>query len=127
MTGIGQSMLEEGDAVNWQSLFRSNEHLMLQWCHRAPGMICSFKHDPPSGLTDLLVRGGNTIVSAGALKKGVSLCHGTDGNGFALLELYRRTQDHSWLAQARFFAMWAIEQSEDLFADSGQWRYSLWT
>ena len=61
------------------------------------------------------------------LAKGAGLCHGTAGNGFALLELFRRTGDSLWLDRARRFAMHAIEQSERMAARYGRRRYSLWT
>lgn len=75
----------------------------------------------------LLIRGARLIVAAGPLEKGVALCHGTDGNGAALLEMHRRTGDAFWLERAREFAMWALAQSEAEFNRAGQWRYSLWT
>ena len=61
------------------------------------------------------------------LSKGVGICHGTDGNGVALLEMHRRTGDPAWLAHARKFAMWAIDQSEAEREHHGAWRHSLWT
>ncbi len=74
-----------------------------------------------------MLQGGELIVQAGALNKGVSICHGTDGNGLALLELYRLTADPRWLERARQFASWALEQSEQAFKHQGHWHYSLWT
>jgi hypothetical protein len=47
---------------------------------------------------------------AGPLVKGSNLCHGTGGNGYAFLKLYRRTGDAVWLERARAFAMTAIAQ-----------------
>ncbi|MEO8739330.1 MAG: lanthionine synthetase LanC family protein [Casimicrobiaceae bacterium] len=35
------------------------------------------------------------------LNKGAGLCHGTAGNGYALLKFYRRTGDAIWLERAR--------------------------
>jgi hypothetical protein len=61
------------------------------------------------------------------LKKGSNLCHGTAGNGYAFLKLYRRTGDAEWLERARAFAMHAIVQSERDARQYGQRRYSLWT
>ncbi len=39
------------------------------------------------------------------------------GNGFAFLELFRRTGDELWLDRARRFAIHAIEQSERMAAE----------
>jgi hypothetical protein len=78
--------------------------------------------------SDRLVRAGGELTwNAGPLAKGAGLCHGTAGNGFAFLELFRRTGDELWLDRARQFAMHAIEQSERMAAEYGRYRYSLWT
>ncbi|WFU43082.1 lanthionine synthetase LanC family protein [Bradyrhizobium sp. CB82] len=37
--------------------------------------------------------GGRFTWAAGPLTKGSNLCHGTGGNGYAFLKLYRRTND----------------------------------
>ena len=71
-------------------------------------------------LTDLLVAGGELTWHAGPLRKGGSLCHGTAGNGWAFLKLWKRTGDDRWLARARAFAMHALEQIDGA-------RFSLWT
>ena len=57
----------------------------------------------------------------------ISICHGTAGNGYAFLEVFRRTGDERWLDRARRFAMHALEQVERLRAQRGRGRYSLWT
>src|SRR5690606_34281851 len=56
------------------------------------------------------LRAGSLIWDAGPLKKGIGICHGTDGNGFALLQIYKKTNDPVWLDRARKFAMHAINQ-----------------
>ncbi len=81
----------------------------------------------PEPIDDLLIAGGETIWRAGPLKKGANLCHGTAGNGYAFLKLYKRTGDEKWLAYARAFAMHAIAQSEADCVAHGMRRYSLWT
>ena len=65
--------------------------------------------------------------SSGPLVKGSNLCHGTGGNGYALLKLYQRTRDSLWLDRARAFAMHGIVQTEEATSSYGQARYSLWT
>ncbi|MRD48805.1 lanthionine synthetase LanC family protein [Caenimonas koreensis] len=64
---------------------------------------------------------------AGPLSKGAGLCHGTAGNGYALLKLWTRTGDAIWLARARAFAMHAIEQVEAERIKHGQGWHTLWT
>ena len=75
----------------------------------------------------MLLGAGRAIWQAGPLTKGYGLCHGTAGNGYAFLELYRRTGDAAWLERARAFAMHAIEQQDLMRQQFGVGRYSLWT
>jgi lantibiotic modifying enzyme len=100
--------------------------LLVQHCHGAPGMVTSL-----AGLSepidDLLLAAGNLTWTAGPVRKGSNLCHGTAGNGFAFLKLFERSGDEMWLDRARAFAMHAIEQSEARKAEVGRGRYSLWT
>jgi len=105
-------------------------HMLVQWCHGAPGVVTSLA-DFPVGLSaemdSLLLEAGETVWRAGPLAKGYGLCHGTAGNGYAFLKLYRRTGDDRWLERARAFAMHAMAQYEQRYADFGGGRYSLWT
>jgi hypothetical protein len=78
-------------------------------------------------LEDVLLAGGDLIWAAGPLAKGSNLCHGTAGNGYALLKLSRRTGDTRWLDRARAFAMTAIAQCRAARLQYGRGRYSLWT
>ncbi len=115
--------------ANWPAGFGGTGYL-VQHCHGAPGMITCLA-DLPSGINatfdQLLIKGGELTWKAGPLTKGPNLCHGTAGNGYAFLKLYRRTGDVKWLERARAFAMHAIEQSERHALEYGQRRYSLWT
>ncbi len=102
---------------------------LCQYCHGAPGMVATFADSPfkQPELETLLDQGGQLTWVAGPLAKGSSLCHGTGGNGYAFLKLYRRTQDPIWLERARAFAMTAIAQSREARKEFGRGRYSLWT
>ncbi len=62
-----------------------------------------------------------------ACRRPHGMCHGTAGNGYAFLTLYRRTGDAVWLDRARAFAMHAIGQSEKMKQEHGPGRYTLWT
>lgn len=124
--------IERGRLANWpQSAItprRGRRDLLVQWCHGAPGMITSLSAALDDAESDRLLRAGGELTwQAGPLAKGAGLCHGTAGNGFALLELFRRTGDSLWLDRARRFAMHAIEQSDRMAARHGRRRYSLWT
>src|SRR5262245_38292519 len=78
---------------------------LCQYCHGAPGMVATFADAPftSSEFETLLVEGGQFSWAAGPLSKGSNLCHGTGGNGYAFLKLYRRTKDAMWLERARAF------------------------
>jgi hypothetical protein len=102
---------------------------LCQHCHGAPGMVTTFADAPFSSpqLEALLIEGGNLAWAAGPLAKGSNLCHGTGGNGYAFLKLYRRTGDGVWLERSRAFAMTAIAQARESRAQLGRGRYTLWT
>lgn len=116
--------------TNWPAIVPSNQPPVLcQHCHGAPGIVTTFA-DAPFSTPDfeaLLLRGGELTWNAGPLVKGSNLCHGTGGNGYAFLKLYRRTGDPVWLERARAFAMAAIDQVRGARAAFGRGRYSLWT
>jgi hypothetical protein len=97
----------------------------LQWCTGAPGIL--------AGAWDyldeeLVLAGAELIWQAGAHcdEKGHGLCHGTSGNGFALLKAFARTGDELWLDRARRFAVHALGQADRIAAANGR-RYSLFT
>ena len=124
----------EGDLANWpsssQPLGAPGSRALVQWCHGAPGIITSFAGLPRGRSREadgLLVRGGELTWRAGPLAKGPGLCHGTAGNGYAFLELHRRTGEARWLERARAFAMHAMAQSDQARVRHGRRRYSFWT
>jgi hypothetical protein len=121
----------EGGEANWRVLLdipagKSPGYLM-QICHGAPGFIVCVADIRSEDLDPLLCAAGEAIWTAGPLKKGSNLCHGTAGNGYAFLKLHQRTGDPKWLERARSFAMHAIAQTEADARRYGQLRYSLWT
>jgi hypothetical protein len=119
----------EDDYANWPPELGGRKYL-VQHCHGAPGMINCLA-ELPTGLSPefdhLLVKGGELTWRAGPSSKGSNLCHGTSGNGYAFLKLYRRTGNKVWLERARAFAMHAIGQCERHAQKYAQLRYSLWT
>ncbi len=106
--------LEDGLA-NWSSEGK------LQWCASAPGVVCAARDYLDE---ELLVAGAELVWQAGAPAddKGHGICHGTSGNGFALLAAFDRTQDELWLDRARRFAIHALAQARRMPG-----RYSLFT
>ena len=85
--------------------------IRTQWCHGAPGMITSLGDVLDE---DLALAGGELTWRAGPLAKGPGLCHGTAGNGYALLTLLERTGDQLWLERAR-----RIRRARDLAGRAG--------
>ncbi len=121
--------LEDGDAENWISMGEPTSGNRMQWCHGAPGVLIALGSYAPGDpvIEDAVLRGGRAIWKAGPLKKGPGFCHGTAGNGYALLRVFQRTGDTAWLERARRFAMHAIAQAAEWRARFGMPSYSLWT
>ena len=118
-----------GDHVNWRVELDGarGSPMLLQFCHGSPGFVVCLAGLPSTEVDSLLLAAGDTIWTAGPLAKGSNLCHGTGGNGYALLKLFQRTGDSRWLERARSFAMHGIAQTEEHASRYGQLRYSLWT
>jgi lantibiotic modifying enzyme len=111
----------------WSQLARPRDgRICLQWCTGAPGVLAGAWEYLDE---ELLLAGAELIWQAGAHsdEKGHGLCHGTSGNGFALLKAFARTGDEQWLERARRFAVHALAQTERLAAANGRRRYSLFT
>jgi hypothetical protein len=124
----------DGDAVNWPpgtfAARPGRPNMLVQWCHGAPGIVTALADFPPGRspeMDEMLVGAGHAVWKAGPLNKGHGLCHGTAGNGYAFLKLYRRTGDSLWLQRARAFAMHAIEQCARMRKQHSVGRYTLWT
>lgn len=115
----------DGWAVRWpEQLDRVHppERWRTQWCHGSPGIVIALAdHLARTPEADeLLLGGGELTWRAGPLRDNASLCHGTAGNGYALLKLFARTGDEVWLSRARAFALHAVDQARDA-------RYPLFT
>ncbi len=124
----------EGDAVNWPpgtfATRPGRPALLMQWCHGAPGFVTALADFPvghSAEMDSMLVAAGQAVWQAGPLTKGYGLCHGTAGNGYAFLKLYRRTGEALWLDRARRFAMHALQQRDPMRKEYGVGRYTLWT
>ena len=120
----------EDDRVNWPNSdglgLEWEGEIRLQWCCGAPGIVASAASYLDE---DLLLAAAETVWQAGAHgpDKGANICHGTAGNGYALLKTFERTQDELWLDRARRFAVHALEQARRARTERGHGRYSLWT
>lgn len=58
------------------------------------------------------LRCGEVVWERGLLVKGYSLCHGTAGNGYTFLQLYRLTGDRKHLNRAARFAEWCLSSDQ---------------
>jgi len=117
------AVVEDGLA-NWpphagMGLADTDGEIRVQWCNGAPGMVTALADVLDD---ELLLAGAELTWRAGPLRKGAGLCHGTAGNGYALLKAFARTGDERWLERARRFAVHALRQAE-----AAPPRYSLWT
>lgn len=126
------AVVENGRA-NWppgaEGPLEQNGRIRVQWCHGAPGVL--------TGLADvarddvawsaLMVAAGQLVWEAGPIRDDSGLCHGTAGNAYALLALWRRTGDEQWLERARAFAQHAAGQVEARVERLGHGRHSLFT
>jgi hypothetical protein len=126
-----QAAFVEDGLANWppaprDAIQNSRGEIRLQWCHGAPGILTS-----AAGYLDeeLLLAGAELTWQAGAHReeKGASICHGTAGNGYALLAAFERTGDELWLGRARRFGVHALAQMRSQRTARGRGRYSLFT
>jgi hypothetical protein len=111
--------VEDCGELDWEGGIR------LQWCHGGAGVVAA---TAPYLDEELLLAGAELVWQAGpgSMTKGPGICHGTAGNGYALLRTFGRTGDELWLERARRFAVHALGQVERWRAERGRGRYSLW-
>jgi hypothetical protein len=130
-TTVARAATVEGEGANWRAHLLEEAGtppaMRVQFCHGAPGFVICLAALPGAALDHLLLAGGEATWRAGPLVKGANLCHGTGGNGYAFLKLFRRTGDERWLTRARAFAMHGIVQCERDAVRFGQMHASLWT
>jgi hypothetical protein len=123
---IVQDGLATWPAVAGGNLVPKDGQIRLQWCHGAPGIVGTAA---PYLDEEFLLAGAELTWRAGAHgeEKGAGICHGTAGNGYALLKAFERTGDERWLERARRFAVHALRQVARTRAGTGRGRYSLFT
>jgi lantibiotic modifying enzyme len=112
---LARTATREDGLANWSSEGK------LQWCTGAPGIVSAARDYLDE---ELLLAGAELVWHAGppGEQKGHGICHGTSGNGFALLAAFEQTQDELWLERARRFAVHALAQASRMPG-----RYSLFT
>jgi hypothetical protein len=128
---ISRTAIREDDLANWPptvgETLPGSDALRVQQCHGAPGIVSCLADFPDGELDALLLAAGELTWRAGPLRKGANLCHGTAGNGYAFLTLFRRSGHQRWLERARRFAMHAIGQQARQQQQLGRAHHSLWT
>jgi Lanthionine synthetase C-like protein len=126
------AVVEDGHA-NWPTGAEDplivKDRIRVQWCHGAAGVLTSMWDASPAddAWTETLLAAGRLVWDAGPIRGEPGLCHGTAGNAYALLALWRRTNDELWLERARAFAQHAAAQVEDRAARLGQGHHSLFS
>jgi Lanthionine synthetase C-like protein len=126
------AVVEDGRA-NWPAVagdeLAIRGRIRVQWCHGATGVLTSMWDAAPDDEAwgELLLAAGRLVWEAGPIRDAAGLCHGTAGNAYALLALWRRTGDEAWLERARAFAQQAAAQAEERAARVGHGWHSLFT
>jgi dienelactone hydrolase len=115
---LTRTAFREGGLANWPGsprpqLAGTEGRIRLQWCTGAPGVLAGAWEYLDE---ELLLAAAELIWRADAHgdEKGHGICHGTSGNGFALLKAFARTGDERRLERARRFAVHALGQVERL-------------
>eukprot|EP00775_Hariotina_reticulata_P009210 gene9210-9377_t len=105
---------------NLPTKLNDREDARVAWCHGGTGFVLTLLKaaevfgDGNGRYMAAATAAGNDIWRRGLLKKGVGLCHGISGNGYALLALARATRDPSWLSAAQQFGVYGARHWEEL-------------
>ncbi|XP_043920754.1 lanC-like protein 2 [Protopterus annectens] len=98
---------------NYPSSLSNETDRLIHWCHGAPGvihmLIQSHKVFKDEKYLKDSIECSDVIWQRGLLRKGYGLCHGSAGNGYSFLSLYRLTQDKKFLYRACKFADWCLD------------------
>jgi hypothetical protein len=131
---VANTALRSDGLANWSQSTgtprRGRDAPLVQQCHGAPGFVIALARMMGQGNADfdlLMQQAAELVWQAGPQQKYPGLCHGTPGNGYALLKMYQHTGDRLWLERARQFALTAIAQRKDILLVGGTAQYALWT
>ena len=101
---------------NLPSSFGSSRDELVHWCHGAPGlsmmlatMHAVFGSAYPQEFQQFMTRSLAVVWQRGLLKKGIGLCHGIPGNGYAFLSALRATSQQRFYAQALSFGVFSVQ------------------
>ncbi|NRA66087.1 MAG: hypothetical protein HRU19_16480 [Pseudobacteriovorax sp.] len=120
-----RSAISDVKYSNWPFEFGDVDCERIYFCHGATGVIAMLSNcvSRERGSIKILESAGSLVYEAGAVSKGVSLCHGTSGSAYALLQIHKLTGESKWLDRAIELSNVAISQ----YKDSSERRYSLFT
>lgn len=87
---------------------------LVQWCHGATGLVMVLVRaaaalNAPEYL-EAAAAAAEVVWQRGLLTKGLGLCHGVAGNGYAFLTLHRATDDPRWHHAALSFARFMLTE-----------------
>lgn len=98
---------------NCPSSYGSTTDKLVHWCHGAPGWIHMFALAYQKFQQDKYLNAAKqcaeVIWQRGLLQKGYGICHGTAGNAYAFLLMFKLTGDKSYLYKAMKFAEWCFD------------------
>lgn len=130
---LKQLAVVEDGLANWPGTpddpLEDRGRIRVQWCHGAVGVLTStwdVARDDDDW-SELLLAAGRLVWQAGPIRDDPGLCHGTAGNAYALLALWRRTGDEQWLDRARALAQHAAAQVEERAERRGHGWHSLYS
>ncbi|CAL8470922.1 g10464 [Coccomyxa elongata] len=96
----------------------SDDDRLVHWCHGATGFLPLVAKLQKQDSNDLLAQASRScadvIWTRGLLTKGVGLCHGISGNGYALLSAFRYTGDERYLRRAVQFGSSMADHWQEL-------------
>ncbi|KAK7110913.1 glutathione S-transferase LANCL1-like [Littorina saxatilis] len=98
---------------NFPAVIGEKDDRLVHWCHGAPGwtsmLALAYQAYNNHHYLEAAERCGEVTWQRGLLKKGYGLCHGTAGNAYAFLALFRLTQNQKHLYRACKFAEWCFD------------------
>jgi hypothetical protein len=88
---------------------------LVHWCHGAPGMVAllaaAAERLREPRFLEAARRAADVTWERGLLRKGLGLCHGVGGNGYALLAMWRATSEAVYLHRAVQFALFCASEA----------------
>jgi hypothetical protein len=113
---IDQLLRTRFPSGNLPSSVGSDTDRLVHWCHGAPGLVpllleAHAAFGEPAYLA-AAADAARVVRERGLLRKGFGLCHGTSGNGLALLALHRATPSDDHLHNALRFGLFACSPAD---------------